>query len=279
MKKCIISLQVSSPTPSGQVGYAKLDRLESSLKKIKFSGDFLAWRGHYPPGSPLHVNTPFGFKTFCFREAQKAGYEMALWLDSSAVAIRPLEPLFEIIQNQGYAMFKNHDYIWGEWCSDEVLERVGISREESFTIPEANAAALGLNFSHPTSLKFIQQWHEWASEGFVFRGTKATIGSAEEYDAIKWNTDHKISTHPRVKGHRHDQTAAGILAHQLGMTLSTEGVTDLPAEAYANSKNAVLIERLPDLSLSKILERVFWIERRRYFKSRVVKLLKRFYAA
>jgi 5-methylcytosine-specific restriction endonuclease McrA len=33
-----------------------------------------------------------------------------------------------------------------------------------------------------------------------------------------------VSSDPRVRGHRHDQTVAGVLAAQLGMRLSSEGL-------------------------------------------------------
>jgi 5-methylcytosine-specific restriction endonuclease McrA len=44
------------------------------------------------------------------------------------------------------------------------------------------------------------------------------------YQAVKWNRGARVSSDPRVRGHRHDQTVAGVLAAQLGMRLSSEGL-------------------------------------------------------
>jgi hypothetical protein len=44
------------------------------------------------------------------------------------------------------------------------------------------------------------------------------------YQAVKWNLGARVSPDPRVRGHRHDQTVDGVLAAQLGMRLSSEGL-------------------------------------------------------
>ena len=46
----------------------------------------------------------------------------------------------------------------------------------------------------------------------------------KDYQAVKWNRGARVSSDPRVRGHRHDQTVAGVLAAQLGMRLSSEGL-------------------------------------------------------
>lgn len=264
MKKCIVSLQVSSPVGhSSDPALARLHRLESSLTRTGYSGDLILWKNAYPPGSPLHMESPWGFKAFCFMEAKKAGYDAVLWMDSSAIAIRPVDSLFELLEKQGYLFPRNRDRILGEWCSDEVLAYCGMEREAALALSEVNAAVMGLDFRHPVAACFLEQWYAWAAEGFVFRGTRAAIRNADEFEAIKWNLGQKISQHPRVKGHRHDQTAAGILAHQLGMQMDEGYITDKYAEAYANPRTAILIDRSTHLSLRKALLRVFVIERMR----------------
>lgn len=209
------------------------------------------------------MESAMGFKTFCLLEAQKAGYDVVLWMDVSNIAIRPLDPIFEIIEKQGYMINANQNQIWGEWCSDEVLEYIGISRENSFAIPEVDTSSLGIKFSHPVGAKFFQKWNEWAAEGFVFRGTREPVSINEEFEAVKWNINARVSKHPRVKGHRHDQTAAGILAHQLGMNISSGIVTNKYAQAYDNPNTVFLLERSTSVTLEQALRRVFITERLR----------------
>ena len=268
-----MSLQVETKIHArSDPGFLKLDRLTKSLRKVGFSGDLLFWRGFYPAGSPSHFESPWGFKTFCFMEAMRLGYDTALWLDSSAVAIRSINPILALIEAQGYALIK-HRYIWGEWCSDEALQEFGISRDASFSIPEVFGSAIGLRFSESIAREFLDKWHGWATEGSVFRGTKATISSSTEFDAIKWNINNCISNHPRVKGHRHDQTAAGFLAYRLGMTLSDKIATDCYSGTFSNHQTAIFIERNKDVSLSEVLRRVYLKDRLksafRYIRSRL----------
>lgn len=273
MKTCVVSLQVATPVQyRDDPHYDRINRLEKSLVRAGFRGDFIAWRGVYPSGCPSHFESPWGFKAFCFEKVREEGYETAIWMDSSVVVIRPLERLLKTVREQGYMLLKNRQGVWGEWCSDEVLAHLGVSRETSFGIPEVNGAVLGLNFSHSAAREFFTQWQQWAADGFVFRGTRAVIQSAAEFEAIKWNANQIISTHPRVRGHRHDQTAAGVLAWRAGMTLSPGMITESYADAWAHRETVFMLERDKSVPLAKILRRIFWVEP---LKTPLRKLLRR----
>lgn len=61
---------------------------------------------------------------------------------------------------------------------------------------------------------------------------------------VKKNRSGRVSSDPRVQGHRHDQTVAGILAHRLAMALTHEGLqTYMPARRRIAPSTRILINR------------------------------------
>jgi hypothetical protein len=222
-RRCVISLGV------GKRAFSEgLLRLEESLRRVGFQGDYIYWSDNLPDGCPEHFETPFGFKTYCFYEAKRLGYQEVLWMDSTCVAIRPLNSVFSQIEKNGYIIFNNnYGQMMGQWCSDEALAHNGISREEALTIPEIPCSALGLDLSSEIGLLFLEKWHQTMDDGITARGTSRRLVNWEEYQAIFWNRDQCISADLRVKGHRCDQPAAGIVAHQLGMKPYADELRDI----------------------------------------------------
>ena len=202
-----------------------LARLLASLDRARFGGQVLSWGpGSFPAGCPSHQEVPFAFKPYCFRAARERGLELVLWLDAACVVVRDLDGLLGAIRKRGYLLFRNARHRAGEWASDEALAVFGLGREEALQIPEINAAALGLDLLHPLGREFLERWHAAATDGVAFRGTREPLRSAQDYGDVKWNRAQRISSDPRVRGHRHDQTVAGLLAHRLGMTATPVGL-------------------------------------------------------
>jgi hypothetical protein len=229
-RRCVVTLA----TDHRQYA-ASLERLEASLADVGFSGELISWRGgSFPEGSPSHAEVPFAFKPYCLAEAARAGGELLLWLDASCIAVRPLDPIFDRLDRDGYVLFRNGDHRVGEWASDLALELFGLSRDDAMGIPEVNAAALGLNTGSEVGATFLGQWLRAAGEGLAFRGVASELGSKADYLAVKWNRDSRVSADPRVRGHRHDQTVAGILAAELAMNLTSDGL-----ETYSEEKKAI----------------------------------------
>jgi hypothetical protein len=202
-----------------------LDRLERSLEQVGFAGEFMCWRpGSFPVDCPAHMEVPFAFKPYCLAEARQYGGKLLLWLDSSCVAVRSLESIFDQIQRDGYILFRNGRHRVGEWASDVALGALGLSRDQAMEMPEVNAAVIGLNTTSPVADSFLERWHRAAQEGLAFRDVSDRLHDWNDYDDVKWNRGARVSSDPRVRGHRHDQTVAGVLAAQLGMGLSREGL-------------------------------------------------------
>lgn len=212
-KLCVITLGISGPSPAGfpkavEQSFQKgIKALRARLKEISFSGDFIFWDKEYPEGSPTHAESPFAFKPFCFLAAAKLGYSQILWLDSSVYPKQPLEPLFKTIKERGYLFFRESHSV-GEFCKDDALAPLGISREESFKLPSCKGSVIGLDLDSPKAADFLQEWARLARDGTTFPGPK--------WSGVR-GFPTTASADPRVKGHRHDQTAASVLALRRGM--------------------------------------------------------------
>jgi hypothetical protein len=128
------------------------------------------------------------------------------------------------MEERGYVLFKNRGNMLGQWASDEALRLFELSREHAMRIQEVNAAAIGLNMGNAIAVDFLEQWYEAAREGLAFRGVREHHNAPEDFLNVKWNRARRVSSDPRVRGHRHDQTVAGILAHRLGMELTAGGL-------------------------------------------------------
>ncbi len=217
-RRCIVTLA----TDDRQYP-AALDRLEASLARVGFEGAIVSWRGSaLPEGAPTHLSVPFGFKPYGLAETANRGHELLLWLDASCVAVRSLDPIFARIERDGYVLFRNRSYAVGEWAADAALEALGLDREQAMALPEVNAAAVGLNMGSEVGAAFLDGWQAAARDGVAFRGVPRDLQDEDDYRAVKWNRDGRVSLDPRVRGHRHDQTVAGVLAARLGMSPTAE---------------------------------------------------------
>jgi hypothetical protein len=240
--RCVVSLATDRGSyPRG------LERLGRSLRQVGFTGDFRSWPpGTFPRGCPPHLEVPFAFKPFCLAEARAQGAKSVLWLDASCVVIRPLDPIFEAIEADGYVLFKNGTFRVGEWASDQTLMEFGLSREQALALPEVSAGVIGLNLDSRIGAQFLESWHEAARNEISFRGVAETFESWEDYEDVKWNLSGRVSADPGVHGHRHDQTVAGILAGRLGMQLTSDGLEDslgLDTDRHLGPTTAIVIDR------------------------------------
>jgi hypothetical protein len=230
MKICVINF-ASGDYVRGQ------ERLRASLKKIGFAGDLLFFTNELPPDSPPHDDAPWAFKVYGFAEARRRGYDLALWIDSNGIAIRPLDRLFRRIQRSGYYLWGRRSAAVGEWISDRVLSSFNLSRDEAMKIPEIAAFCVGLNFRSETANRFLDEWLSRARDGFSFRG----IPKEYSLSLTNSNAGGVVSTDPRVKGHRHDQTVASILAFKYRMKHSPDGCFDYVGEAGPGRDYAAFI--------------------------------------
>lgn len=210
--RCVITLGISAPPPPNHPQMVRdfrpgIERLGASLTASGYDGAFLYWDSDYPNGSPTHQESPCGFKPFCFLEAAEAGYDLVLWLDATVEVTRSVDGLFRAIERDGYLFFAE-DHSIGEYCKDEALGTLGLTREAALKMPCCWASAIGLDLRTPRAKEFLKQWSDLAVDGITFPGPRWS--GIRGYPLL-------ASPDPRVKGHRCDQTAGSVVALRLGM--------------------------------------------------------------
>ncbi len=210
--RCIITLGISDAQPSDHPQRKRdfapgIERMRTTLAAQGYDGGFMAWEREFPDGCPPHRQVPFAFKPYCFCEARAKGYRTILWMDASVCILQPLDRLFEWIEAKGYLLAQGTHSL-GEYCSDASLPGLGLSREESFSIPCCSASVLGLDLGQAGAARFLEEWRAAADDGVTFHGPK--------WSGVRgWPAT--ASTDPRVHGHRHDQSAASAIAWRHGM--------------------------------------------------------------
>lgn len=201
IKHCIINCGVNGWYPKGT------QRLERSLIYHGFNGDIITWR-EYPPGSPTHEEYPYAMKIYAFDEAIRRGYTHILWLDCSVWAVRDPNPIFDVINQDGYYLW-NSGYPVGETCNDNCLNWYGVSRDEAMAISDISTSMVGINITNPVGEGFYNLWKESMLAG-CFRGSR-------HYNPSE-------SSDPRFRFHRQDQSGASLAAHRYQMKIHEPGI-------------------------------------------------------
>ena len=197
-KRCVISMGVGKRYPLG------IRRLRDALKIHAPDVDHFLW-DEYPADCPVQADHLYGFKVWCFNHVRKLGYDTILWMDSACVPVRPLAPLFDLIEQQGHA-FQEHWANNGHWTHDAACKATGITRSECLAMkPSVWATAYGIDLRHPRSQRFLERLGALLDSG-AFAGPRINLNGCHSSDM-------------RVRGHRGDQSLITILAYQLGMGL------------------------------------------------------------
>jgi hypothetical protein len=202
------------------VGYggwypAGVARLVEKFREVDSGRTVMAWVNALPPGAPRYVikdgydYTAYCAKPFALRAARDAGAEIGIQLDAAFWPIRPIDKFADYIYEKGYYLCEN-GFPMGEWCSDAALGTFGLTRDEALAIPEASSYAVGLDFRKQTSNRALDEWCAMALDGKTFPGPHTQTGGSGR------NQGH-VSSDPRVRGHRHDQTALSAITWKLGM--------------------------------------------------------------
>jgi len=163
---------------------------------------------------PSQNESPMAFKPYLFEKYINRDFDVLLWLDAVCLAIKPLSRIIEYTLRNGVYLWTSYTPT-GEWTADVTLLNMGIDREKSFKIPELTTCVVSISTGSSKAQEFIHRWRFYSLDQTSFRGlTKPDVPWTE----VIWNNNHCISTHPRVQGHRYDQTVASILAHQQGLS-------------------------------------------------------------
>jgi signal peptidase I len=179
------------------------NRLSESLIKQGYKGDVILFNQFEQVGSKPHLEVPYQFKVYAIERARQMGYDVVLYCDASLYAIKDIQPCIDYIINNGYLLEKNSGNA-GKYSTDLCLNEFNISRDFAFNIQLHSAGFTGLNFKNEIAIEFFNKWLKYAKEEKTFCGD--------------WNNKNKqCSFDDRCLGHRHDQTVASIIAHELKM--------------------------------------------------------------
>lgn len=202
------------------------DRLRDSLNAMG-QGSF-TWTDMLPPGSPKHEDNPYSFKVVAIEDAVLHGATSILWCDSSVVVLKPLGSLWGLIESQGYWFSRNYGYTQGQFCNDEALAIMGVTREEAFKIPHVVASCFGLDMRKPIAQEFLKRWKAMAEAG-AFKGDRGDLSGTGDTN--------------RFIGHRNDQSCAAHVIHELGMTLTDPPDWFAEQGAPRNENTILTLER------------------------------------
>ncbi len=196
MKHCIVNFS----------DYAFLkgqERLIKSLKDFNYQGDIITFNSFEQVGSKSHQEVPYQFKVYAIEKARQMGYDVVLYCDASLFAVKDAMPVIYHIIDKGYLM-EFCGFSAGQWSTDICLQEFGLTRDEAMNVPMHSAGFTGINFQNQLANEFFNKWLKSAQEEISFQGA--------------WNNLQKqCSQDERCLGHRHDQTTASIIAHQIGM--------------------------------------------------------------
>ena len=133
-----------------------------------------------------------------------------------------MEPLWEKIEREGYWLAIN-GWTNYEWTADSAYPdlfpgmKLEQARELNKKFTQIVATCFGLNLKHPTGATFLRQYYQLAQ-------TKAFCGpwgnTASEQGPKYHPSMMGECGPPDVLGHRHDQTAASVIAWRIGCHLT-----------------------------------------------------------
>lgn len=196
----IVNAAIGGHYPRGQA------RLIRSLHDVGYSGEICAMQ-RWPDGLG-RVSSIYDIKAACLEAVLRTtAARIVIWMDCTAVAVRPLDALVQRIRERGYYLASS-GYSAAQTCTDRQLEAAGVTRDQAVGIPDSATGCVGVDMHDGIGGAFMGQWLDWSRRG-LFAGTRG-------YDPSD-------STDPRFMFGRQDQSAATLIAHGLGMTLDHLG--------------------------------------------------------
>lgn len=215
MSRAVVSVATTDHYCRGQA------RLRSALEAV--NQDYETWQ-HEAAGWPMHRDKPYAMKAYALKAAVARGHETLLWCDSCIVPVKPLGPLWERIERDGYWMSAN-GFSNAEWTAESaytsLLPLLGLEAAVRLnrTIPHVVATAFGISLKHELGRAFLEEYFRLASETRAFCGPwiNSNAPGARRADGVRCAP----CGPPDVRGHRHDQAAASVIAWRLGFQLTS----------------------------------------------------------
>jgi len=149
------------------------------------------------PNDLFSKSNGYNVKPSALYEAAKT-HSQLLWLDCSCWVIKDLQPIWDIVDSQGY-YFINSGFNCSNYCNDKSLEYFGITRDEAEKIPMISSGCFAIDIKSEKGAIIYQIFIQSAIDNIFDNGT----GSKDS----------------RYIAHRHDQSALSIILHKLGCSI------------------------------------------------------------
>lgn len=182
MRKCIVSFADTA------VYQAKMRRLEKSLP---IGIDFLGFTSVDQLDCEPHGVVPYKFKPAAIEKARLLGYDLVIWCDSPVHCVKPMDQMWEYLEENKYMFFDNIGHSCGMWSNDKCLEYFSVKREEAMNIKMIMACFMGFNFTDKVVGGLQDEYFELAD--MLYPGS--------------WDN------------HRHDQTVMSMLLWRDGFNI------------------------------------------------------------
>lgn len=200
------------------------------------------FRDFLPKGSPSHQDVPYAFKAYALKEAERCNVWTLLWCDACILPVKMLGPLLDRIERDGYWMCRN-GFKNSEWTADSAYPDLfpeyltEDARLVNARIEHVVATAFGISLAHERGCAFLNEYYRLASETKAFCGpwTNAPLDTDSRVFTAAVHPCGPVTTH----GHRHDQTAASVIAWRLGFELTS--APDIFAYAGGADERTVLV--------------------------------------
>lgn len=159
------------------------------------------------PHWPNHNEVNYIFKSLCLKEAMIKDYDWFIWSDSRMMFSKNwqyikdniLKPDSDIVVP--FNGFKDCFWSVGQWTSDYVLDRFGVSREEAFDIPTVVSGFFAINLKSEIGREIAHEFIEISANPQCSNGPRYVGGA--------------VSIQNRAYlGHRHDQSILSLLVHK-----------------------------------------------------------------
>jgi hypothetical protein len=202
-RNVIINVALGGWYPKGQ------KRLVDSLIELGWSSlDLRLWAESWPNDN-YDKTCPYNCKAAALEEvAHKMvpRFDGHLWLDASFWAVRHPQPVFDIINTDGY-YFVNNGFNCAETVSDKCLEYFGVSRDDAENMPECASGIMGISMKHFPGRQFLQEFIQACKDGAA-HGSRLHDNQSKD---------------PRFKFHRQDQSVASMIINKMGLKMHPWG--------------------------------------------------------
>jgi hypothetical protein len=196
---------------------------------------------------------PYAFKPYALREAQGRGYTSLLWCDSCIVPLKSLAPIWEACERDGVWLCRN-GFTNAQWTAESAYRDLfpenfidiavqfgayGIHQamKSNSKIEHVVATAMAISTAHPIGAAFLDEYFRLASETRAFCGPWQNSNAPRTPGRNNQRPSGPCGP-PSVLGHRHDQSAASVIAWRLGVKLH-----DPSWFSYEENSNTILLAK------------------------------------